>query len=171
VRGIWNDNGAGGNRIADITGASTFTYAGSMLALPSGSPLAVALHNFQGKAALLNLYTFGDIDITGNITGNGGTAQVLGLGLVGRSTTFFSSTSSPAAATGFLHGQTDPTPGKGGNSELPETTADPTFLTATLNQVRTEQPTLLAPLASGVTDARFYRVFADDFITGIHLKK
>jgi hypothetical protein len=47
---------------------------------------------------------------------------------------------------------------------------DATFLSTTLNQMRTEQPTLLAPLASSVTDARFYRVFVEYFITGIHIK-
>jgi hypothetical protein len=142
------------------------------LNLPSGAPVALSLNNFQGTAALVNLYTLGDI----NITGSGGTARVLGVGLVGPSTTFFSNTSfsntsSPATATQFLNGQTDPTPGQGGSSELPgQGCCDATFLSTTLNQMRTEQPTLLAPLASGVTDARFYRVFVEYFITGIHLK-
>jgi hypothetical protein len=142
----------------------------------------VSLNNFQGTAALLNLYTTGTIDITSN----GGTPQVLGLGLVGPPPSYFSNTSSPTATTEFLNGSVactgsfhpdaspcpNPNPGVGG-LELAEqpTTPNPSFLTATLNQIRTEQPTLLAPLASGVTDARFYRVFVDHFITGIHLKK
>jgi hypothetical protein len=137
------------------------------LNLPSGAPVALSLNNFQGTAALVNLYTLGDIDITGN----GGTTLVLGAGLVGPSTTFFGNTSSPVAATEFLNGQTDPTPGSGGNSELPEQgCCNATFVSATLNQVRAEQPALLEPLPSGVTDARFYRVFAEYFITGIHLE-
>jgi hypothetical protein len=38
-------------------------------------------------------------------------------------------------------------------TELPELgTANASFLTATLNKIRTQQPTLLAPLGSGVTD-------------------
>jgi hypothetical protein len=169
IRDTFNDGGGCAptcNQIANVTGASTFSYAGSTLNLPSGSPVAISLNDFQGTAALVNLYTLGDIDITGN----GGTARVLGAGLVGPSTTFFSNTSSPATTTHFLNGQTDPTPGQGGNSELSgQGCCDATFLSATLNQIRTEQPTLLAPLASGVTDARFYRVFVDHFITGIHL--
>ena len=52
--------------IADVTGTSTFTYAGSALYMPGSSPLAVSLDNFQGNAALVNLNTNGDIDITGN---------------------------------------------------------------------------------------------------------
>jgi hypothetical protein len=33
VRDIWYDGSDGGGQIAEITGASTFTYAGSILAL------------------------------------------------------------------------------------------------------------------------------------------
>jgi hypothetical protein len=127
------------------------------------------LDNFQGTAALLNLNTNADI----HITGNGGTARVLGLGLVGPSTTFFiNHSSSPATTAGFLHGQTTANPPAGmGTSKLPEHGAtDPSFLTAALNQIRTGQPTLLGPLPGGVTDARFYRVFVDHAIIGIHLK-
>jgi hypothetical protein len=170
IRDTFNDGGGCAptcNKMANVTGASTFSYAGSTLNLPSGSPVAISLNDFQGTAALDNLYTVGDI----GITGNGGTARVLGAGLVGPSTTFFSNTSSPAATTEFLNGQTDPTPGSGGNSELPEQgCCDATFLSATLNQIRTAQPTLLTPLASGVTDVRLYRVFAEYFTTGIHLQ-
>jgi hypothetical protein len=39
-----------------------------------------------------------------------------------------------------------------------------------LNQIRTEQPTLLAPLPSGVTDVRFHRILVESAITGVHLK-
>jgi len=167
VRDIWYDSGAGGARVANVTGTGTFSYAGSALYLPTSGALGISLDNFQGTAALVNLNTNGNIDITGN----GGTAKVLGLGLVGPSKTFFSNTSSPSASIEFLNGQTTANPPPGAaTSELPETTADPTFLTVTLNQLRTEPPTLLAPLPSGVTDARFYRVFVDYAITGIHLE-
>jgi hypothetical protein len=167
VRDIWYDASAGGGQAANVTGTSTFTYAGSALYLPGSSPLAISLDNFQGTAALLNLNTNGDIVITGN----GMNARVLGLGLVGPSPTFFTNASNPAAATEFLNSQTTANPPPGAaTSELPEQgTADPAFLTATLNQIRTEQPSLLAPLASGVTDARFYRVFVDSAAAGIHL--
>jgi hypothetical protein len=164
VRDIWYDDGAGGAKIANITGTGTFSYAGAAVNIPTTGQPAFSLNNFQGTAALVNFGTNGDIDITGN----GGTGKVLGLGLLGPSATFFSNTSSPGATTEFLNGQT--TAG-GGSSELPEQgCCDATFLTATLNQLRTEQPTLLAPLPSGVTDARFYRVFVDAANIGIHLE-
>jgi hypothetical protein len=166
VEGVWNDTGAsGGNLIVNVTGTSTFSYAGSMLALFSGP--TVSPNNFQGTAALVNLNTSGNIDITGN----GGTARVLGLGLVGPSTTFFSDTTSPADTMKFLNGLQNPNPGVTSPTELPEIgAADPSFLAAALNQIRTEQPTLLAPLPSGVTDTRFSRVFVGTALTGIHLQ-
>jgi hypothetical protein len=167
VRDIWYDSGAGGSQVANVTGTSTFSYAGSALYLPTSGALGISLDNFQGTAALLNLNTNGNIDITGN----GSNARVLGLGLVGPSTQFFANSSSPAAATAFLNGQTTANhPLAVATSKLPEQGTDASFLTATLNQIRTEQPTLLAPLPSGVTDARFYRVFVDSAITGMHLK-
>jgi hypothetical protein len=167
VRDIWYDNGAGGNLIANVTGTGAFTYIGSALNLPRGATQAISLTNFQGTAALVNLGMNGDV----NITGNSSNARVLGLGLVGPSDTFFS-TSSSSAATAFLGGQTtaNQPPGRG-SSALPEQgVADAWFLTATLEQARTLQPTLLAPLPSDVTDLRLYRVYVDSAITGIHLR-
>jgi hypothetical protein len=159
VRDVWNELGTGIN----VTGTSTFTYAGAMVGVPT-----VSLDNFQGTAALVNLATDGDI----NITGNGSTARVLGLGLVGPSTTFFSNTSSPAATTEFLNGLTraGQPPGVGAGELAEQGCCDTRFLTTTLSQLRTEQPTLLQPLASGVTDARFYRVSVGTALTGIHLQ-
>src|SRR5207244_357704 len=107
-----------------------------------------------------------NIDLTRNDI-----ARVLGLGLVGPSAQFFSTTLSPAATIEFLNGLQNPNPGVTSPTELPEIgAADPSFLTVALNQIRTEQPTLLAPLPSGVTDARFYRVFVGTARTGIHLQ-
>jgi hypothetical protein len=167
VRDTFNDSGAGGSLVANVTGASTFTYAGSALYLAGSAPNVISLNNFQGTAALLNLIMNGDIDISGN----GGSAKVLGPGLVGPSATFFSNTSSPAAAVEFLNSLTTASSQNGaGAAQLPEQgTADVSLLTTTLNQMRTQQPTLLAPLPSGVTDARFYRVFVDYANIGVHL--
>jgi hypothetical protein len=168
VRDIWNDGGAGANVMANVTGASRFTFTGAAVYLPADGLLAASLNNFQGTAALLNLNTNGNVDITGN----GGTGKVLGLGLAGPSATFFSNTSSPAANTEFLNGLTTANAPPGVAAvQLPEQgCCDTTFLTATLDQLRTEQPTLLAALPGGVTDARFYRVLTGSALIGIHLQ-
>jgi hypothetical protein len=79
VRDIWYDGSDGGGQIAEITGASTFTYAGSILAL--GGAGSISFNDFHGTAALLNLEMWGGVDITGN----GSSAQILGLGLDGYS--------------------------------------------------------------------------------------
>jgi hypothetical protein len=167
VRDIWNDAAAGQMAIANLTGASTFTYAGSALYLPGSSSLALSLNNFQGMAALVNLNTNGDIAITGN----GGTAQVLGLGLVGPSAQFFTNGSSPAATTEFLNGRTTADAPTGVATSLlsEQEPVGAAFLTTMLDQARKQQPTLLSPLPSGVTDPRLYRVFVKVAIVGIHL--
>jgi len=169
IRDIWNDAGSGQMTVANVTGIGAFTYAGAELALPGSNLTAVSINNFQGTAALVNLYTNGNV----SISGNDANAQVLGLGLVGPSATFFSGSSSPAATIEFLNSQTtaNPLPVMG-SSPIPEAPSNPdtTFLTATLDQLRAEQPTLLASLPSGVTDARLYRVFVSSANTGIHLK-
>jgi hypothetical protein len=157
VRGMWNE---AGTLLANLTGTGTFTLADSQASIARSGLLTASLNNFQGTAALVTLLTTSNIDIIGN----GGTARVLGLGLVGPSATFFSNSSSPAATTQFLNGLTT------ANQLAEQGCCDPTFLTTTLNQLRTEQATLLAPLANGVTDARFYRVSVGPALTGIHLQ-
>src|SRR5207245_4987551 len=57
VQAVWNDACCSQVRAADVTGTSTFTYAGSAINLPSGAWDAISLNNFQGTAALLNLGT------------------------------------------------------------------------------------------------------------------
>jgi hypothetical protein len=169
VQAVWNDACCSQVRAADVTGTSTFTYAGSAINLPSGASVAISLNNFQGTAALVNLGTNAAINITG---ASGTNAKVLGLGLVGQSSAFFSDIARPSATTGFLVSQTTANHPPGvATAKLPQQgTADVSLLSATLNQIRTGLPTLLAPVASGVTDARFYRVFVDHANTGIHLK-
>jgi hypothetical protein len=165
VRDVWNDACCSQVRAADVTGASTFSYAGSPINLPSGTSVAVSLKNFHGKAALVNLGPTGNIDITGEPS----KAQVLGLGLVTRSPNFLNNRSDAAAL--LLHNQTtaNPPPGTGASALAEQECCDTSFLTTTLDQLRTQQPTLLAPLPSGVTDVRFYRVFVGFANTGMHL--
>ena len=106
------------------------------------------------------------------ISGDGSGAKVAAIGLVSAERNFFANELSPASQSEFLNGQTTASPPPGsGSSEIAELgTLDAPFLTAALNQVRTEQPTLLSPLPKGVTDVRFYRVFVDSAINGIHLE-
>jgi hypothetical protein len=168
LQDIWYDAGAGGSLVADVTETGSFTYAGSALYLTGSAPRAISIGNFQGTAALLNLNTNGSVEITGD----GANAQVLGLGLVGPSAQLLANKSSPAAKTASLNGQTTSSHPLGvATSEVAEQgPVDASFLTAALDQARKLQPTQLAPLPSGVTDARFYRVFIESAEIGIHLK-
>jgi hypothetical protein len=103
--------------------------------------------------------------------GLGNTTDWVGLYAVDNG--FFVNNSSPAANTEFLNGQSAHEPAtdiETAASELFEPVpADASFLSAMLDQIRTEQPTLLAPLPSGVTDVRL-PVLVDAAITGVHLE-
>jgi Pectate lyase superfamily protein len=167
VRDVWYDNGAGGSQLATVTGPSIFTYAGSLVAETGKAPV-FEFNNFTGTAALINSHLSGNVAITGSDSG----ASVLGLGLVGPGS-FFSNASSPAATTGFLNGQSNLNPPWGERaSELPDQgNANPTFLTNSLNQIRTTPPTVPGnpTIPAGVTDLRIYRVFVNDAVTGVQI--
>jgi hypothetical protein len=162
----FNDGGACSTTclsLANVTGRATFTYAGGFLALNNAAPSTyVTVSGLNGNAAFLNNYSFGSY----STTGNGSLANVLGIGLVGQTTTFFGDTSSPAATLMFLNGQED----SGGSVSLAEVNCcSGPFLSATLSQIRTETPTLPNGTPSGVTDARLYHVFVENFTAGIHI--
>ncbi len=171
IRYTWNDAGGGGNKqIADVTGTSTLSYAGSTLYQPNcSSGSSVSFDNFHGTAALANL----SMTCNATISGDGSGGNVLGLGLTIINNNSFVNTSIPSVESEFLNGLTSsttpPVPGPN-TSEVPEQgmVSEP-FLATTLNQLRTELPSLLSPLPSGVTDVRLYRVFVDSALTGIHI--
>ena len=165
VRNEWFEAGSGqtAGTFANVIDASTFSYANSHIGVPNTMTLAT-INNFHGVAALVNIDTEdGNVNITGDGTG----AKVLGLGLEGPNTTFFSNTSSPAATTEFLNGQTYAA--AGGTQIAEQGCCDTTFLNTTLSELRTNQPTVPGPLPSGVTNVQFYRVFAESANYGIHL--
>jgi hypothetical protein len=168
VEDVWNDAGGSQMAIANISGIGAFSYAGSQMHLPGSPTYAIQLNNLQGTVALANLQTDSNI----NMTGTGTSGNVLGLGLVGVLGTFFNNTSSPAVTTEFLNGQTTFSPPSGqGSSQLAEQgCCNTSFLTTTLAQLRSSQPTVPSSLASGITDVRLYRVFVTNAINGIHLR-
>ena len=108
VEGVFNDGGGCSptcTQIADVAGTGPFSYIGSTLYPQSGQSTAlISLASYQGNAALDDLYMQGLVSISGNASG----ANVLGVGLVGPSSSFFGNTSSPSATTEFLIGQEDP---------------------------------------------------------------
>ena len=171
IRYTWNDAGGGGNeQIADAAGTSTLSYIGSTLYQPNcSSGSSAALNNFHGTAALVNL----SMTCNAYINGNGSNGMALGLGLVTINNDSFVNNSTPAVESELLNSLTasSTTPIPSTNiAEIPEQgTANESFLTATLDQLRNEVPSVLSPLPSNVTDVRFYRVFVDTALTGIHI--
>ena len=167
IQALWNDGTSPTNLIAAVTGIGSFSYVGSAVNMPVFGELGFNVTNYTGSLAFVNLGMNSGIDISGN----GGGGNTLGLGLVGPSPTFWSDTTSPADTMEFLNGFQNPNPGVTNPTELSEIgSADPAFLTTTLNQMRTTQPALPVSLPSGVTDVSFYRVYVSSAATGIHLE-
>ena len=106
------------------------------------------------------------------ISGNGSQAKVLGIGLVGPSQNYFANSASPAAQALLLNSTTwnSTIPGSGASPIPEQGVYDPSFIRDMLSQIRTEQPSGLTSLPSGVTDLRLYRVVVEQGLTGIHLK-
>lgn len=171
VRYTWNDSGGGGGeQIADASGTSTLSYVGSTLYQPNcSSGSSATFNNFHGTAALVNLST----TCNANITGTGSNGAALGLGLVTINNDSFVNNSTPAVASELLNSltasSTTPVPSTNFAEISEQGTASEPFLVMTLKQLRTEVPSLLSPLPSNVTDVRFYRVFVDAALTGIHI--
>jgi hypothetical protein len=171
INGIWNETGVV-NSLLDATGTGVVTYSGSFFNVPTSVTSSATITNFTGMAGLVGLYgqtlcpqdgtcgTWGNFSITGKGTGG----NVLGLGLTGSSTTYWRDSSGDT--NGFLGSQQYDT------GEVAEIgSADPTFLTTTLAQLRSHQPTLRVPLLSGVTNVALYRINVSNANYGLHLMK
>jgi hypothetical protein len=167
IRNVWNDNAAGGSLGMNVIDNSVVSYSGSNLYLPTLGSVGITVPNFQGIFAVEGISTNGTIQITGSAAAG----NVLGVGLVGPSSTFFSNTSSPTAASEFLNGQSTNTGTGNASMNIAEQNCCSTpFLVNAFNQMRTTFPTMTTPLPSGVTDARLYRVFIDNSGIGIHVE-
>jgi hypothetical protein len=174
INGIWYETPSTITNLLNATGAGTFTHSGSFFNAPSSPPVlnSAAITNFTGVAGLLGLAggtvcpgggpcgTWGNFSISG--AGAGG--RVLGLGLVGPSTTYWQDTSGDTNQ--LLNSQQYST------AQVAEIgSADPTFLTSMLAQLRSHQPTLREPLGSGITNVALYRINVNNANYGLHLVK
>ena len=163
VQDAWYET-ASGSHFINLTGISVFSFSGGRVALPfSASIAAFDVHDFAGKAAFLS----SKIDGSVMISGNGLSASVLTLGLVGPADFYFNTTL-PQATSLFINNQTwkplvDPHLVESGSY-------DAAFIRAALSQIRGEHATEVSDLPAGVTDVRMYRVTVEQCLTGVHLK-
>lgn len=176
LNGIWNEVNIANIYPLALTGNGTFSYSGSNVTVDTTVTNSVALTNFSGTAALANLIfvntpcvtgcgTYGNYSISGSASGG----NVLGLGIVGPSTTYWSDTTSPADTMEFLNSQQSGNPNSTQITEIPPSSPNTTFITNALNLMRTNQPTVPAPLAAGQTDLRLYRLGLSTGNYGLHL--
>jgi hypothetical protein len=167
VRDIWYETSSF-SKFIRLAGESTFSFSGAKVAVVASPGPMVDIVDFTGKATLLETHMHGNVVISGN----GSQAKVLGIGLVGPSQNYFANSASPAAQALLLNSATwKSTNPNSGASPIPEQGVyDPSFIRDMLSQMRTEQPSKLTSLASGVTDLRLYRVAVEQSLTGIQLK-
>ncbi len=170
VTGIWNETPSSITNLLKVTGTGTVTYAGSQFETPNNVLNSAAFTNFTGTAAVVGLAqdrgcpSAGTCGAWGNysITGTGTGGNVLGLGLTGPSDTYWLDTSGDTNQ--FISSR------RRGVSTLTEIgDANSGFMTATLAQLRSHQPTLPGALSGGQTNVAIYRVDVNNARYGIHL--
>jgi hypothetical protein len=185
----WNDTGT------SPTGATLFKTSGTggsftavgMAAYLNGAPgNYFQLTDFSGASALIGVnFNEGYSRTNEVISGSGSGASNLALADIAcLASGFFSDTTSPADAYEVLSSktvsQTCP-PGSAGSTQLAEASQNvsslASFLTTTLAPLRAAaaQPTVPGAagdpaLASGVTDARFYRVRVQQCVVGVDVE-
>jgi hypothetical protein len=176
VNGTWQEStgGAVANVPVDITGSGVFNYVGGVSGFNTSVANTANVHAFTGTAAFVALNPENNCAIVGGTCGayanytisgaSNSSANVLGLGIVGLSNSFWHDTTSPADTMELL------LPSQWITNQLAEVNDSPpdhTFVVNTLNQMRTNQPVVPAALAAGQTDVRIYRVTVTNSANGI----
>ena len=166
VRDIWYESSSPGGYVR-LSGAGTFTVHGTRVALPAlHTPAGVEMAGFHGSATFLDTQ-FDDRIVT---SGDGMNSRLLILGLIAGVSLpdFLLNNSSPAARTELLNSR-DAIRGGSSVAVADQGVADPAFLREMLAQTRAEQPEIIGKLPDGVSDVRFYRVWVENAVVGIHL--
>ena len=168
VRDLWYEGGAGPG-FANIHGRAVFTIDGARVSSPvNGTLPAFNIINLDGQAAILS----SDIDDRIEIFGNGTRANVLALGVMAeqKSSDYFKSAASPAAAAALLNSrQISLLPGTRSAPTVNWGSAGPNFIRNMLSHTRSEMPAALKALPPGITDVRFFRVWVANGLNNITL--
>jgi hypothetical protein len=193
LRQLWYDyaNGCTGtDSIAQVSGSGSFSFAAAMTAVVGiGGPPPISgnyfnISNFSGTSALLGIYAVvGDAPANEVISGSGAGSN-LTVGYFGCNSPVYSHT-----ATGDTYELLDPQitnpagcdQGTGTAAFVNEAPSNPqtpslSFLNTTLAPLRAALPTVPGAagdpaLASGITDARIYRVGAQQCSIGIDVEQ
>jgi hypothetical protein len=160
-------------RFINLTGAGTLTLNGAneAVAVAAGVP-PLEVNNFNGKVTLMGLEFTTTSKLSNKITiaGEGTNTRVLLLGNSCRDSGEILNNTSPKAQVAFLNNRKMSGDNKG-SVDIPNVgPSDNDFLRGMFAQLRTELPRPLDDLQPGVTDARFFRIFVSETLTGMHLK-
>jgi hypothetical protein len=170
VRDVWYETASNLPAFIDLAATTgTFTMEGCRIALPANQATpAIRVHTFRGTATFLT----NDLDDRIMLTGTGNQMQVLGLGMLGTPSPYFLNMSSCPVAKGVLLNSrrvVSDIPGSSTIHEPDQGTLDPVFVKNMVAQTRAAQAAALTPLAAGVSDVRFHRVWITLALNGLHL--
>jgi hypothetical protein len=158
VRDLWYESGAGPG-FANIHGRAVFTIDGARVSSPvNGTLPAFNIMNLDGQAAILSTHFDDRIEISGN----GGRASVLALGVMveQKSSDYFKNAASPPAAAALLNSrQVSLLPGTRSTPTANWGSAGADFIRNMLSHTRGEMPAALSALPPGITDVRLFRVW------------
>ena len=171
LRDTWNEQP--GPALLQVSGASNVTVDGARSALSSTgqSTPAISVSGLNGTVAILAAEPSDRLIISGD----GSAAQVLessGDAYCPVVDPYFIDQSAPAAVWGLLLNRecTTTTPGSGSIPTTNIGSSDPTFVRAALAQTRAAHQVPLAPVPSGATDLRLYRVMLSRGVNNIHVQ-
>ena len=164
VKDFWYENGEMPGYIK-LTGdgAVTFEQARVYTRISATTP-SVDIHNFKGKATFIGLDLEGKVRISGQSNGS-----VLLLGLMGRQANYFFN--DPGARASLLISRRFVS-NFGSAAIVNEGTSDVKFLRDMLTQTRNGNiMSEREENSPGATNARLYRVYAEQTVVGFHIKR
>jgi Pectate lyase superfamily protein len=169
VRDVWYESSPSPAFFHSV-GKANATLEGLQIALGVNHQTipGINIENLQGGVSILNVG--GDDRIV--VSGIGSNAEVLGLGYVGNIVIpYFFNVANPAATAGLVLSRqvTNSIPGTRTIPTSNQGTTDPAFVKSMLAQTRAAVQQPIAALKNGVTDLRFYRVWATNSTNSIHL--
>jgi hypothetical protein len=148
---------------ASVSDNSNFTVDGSRIALPSNNGDAFQLNNHSCMATV----AASSPDSNVAITGGAGNVWVVGTNF-GTASSYLTQSGGSTQASFNLNRKYA---ADGSSIVIPDMASvpGPSFVRALLAQSRSSRPSLIADLATGITDVRLYRVSVELGTVGIHI--
>ncbi|RYE14985.1 MAG: hypothetical protein EOP34_04835 [Rickettsiales bacterium] len=152
------------NQFLNLVNSGIFTIEGSHIQNHAPSKIS----SFSGNVTLLNSYISDKILTSGNATN----IKLLGIGMHSENDSYLANVTPTNTNIRTINTRSRQfnVPGSGSYPVANIGVIDQDFITEMLKPIRNTHAQILAPLPSGVTDLRFYRVFTEQCITGFEFR-